>query len=151
MRRVVLLDTGVLGMLTHPRTNPGIRSWFQGLRQAGIDVALPEIADYELRRELLRVEKSTGKSEGLQRLDKLKDRLEVVRIRPDVMLLAAELWAEARSKGYATASDEALDGDVILAAQAILLSHTGDRVEVATENVGHLGHFTDAKKWTEIP
>lgn len=63
------------------------------------------------------------------------------------MLLAAELWADARRRGYATAGDQALDADVILAAQAITL---GGSTIVATTNVGHLGRYTQALLWDQI-
>lgn len=46
-----------------------------------------------------------------------------------------------------TADPRALDGDVILAAQASLLLSQGDEVVVATTNVGHLAQFIDAREW----
>ena len=44
----------------------------------------------------------------------------------------------------------ALDGDVILVAQAILLRSKGYDVIIATTNVGHLERFTPALKWEAI-
>jgi len=63
---------------------------------------------------------------------------------------AAELWALARNEGYATADDTALDCDMILAAQALLVAEDGFDVIVATNNLGHLGHFIDAREWETI-
>ena len=58
--------------------------------------------------------------------------------------------AQARNEGYATADDSALDCDVILAAQALLVAEDGFEVIVATRNVGHLGRFVDAREWETI-
>ena len=44
----------------------------------------------------------------------------------------------------------ALDGDVILAAQAVLAKTEDDVAIVATENVGHLSRFVTAYVWWEI-
>jgi hypothetical protein len=67
------------------------------------------------------------------------------------MRKAAELWAIARNQGYPTADLKALDGDVILAATAIILSEQDeDEVIIATSNVRHIGRFTSAKVWKEI-
>ncbi|MEG4441255.1 hypothetical protein QUB47_00065 [Microcoleus sp. AT9_B5] len=68
----------------------------------------------------------------------------------EVMLLAAQLWAQARSRGRPTAEPNALDGDVILAAQAILEASEGNQVVIATTNVGHLSQFIDAREWRLI-
>ncbi len=48
------------------------------------------------------------------------------------------------------ADDSALDCDVILAAQALLVAEDGLEVIVATRNVGHLGRFVDARDWEMI-
>jgi hypothetical protein len=66
------------------------------------------------------------------------------------MLKAAELWAQARIEGYPTAHSEAIDGDVVLAAQAILVQQQSHIVTIATTNVNHLSRFTSAKTWEEI-
>ncbi len=87
-----------------------------------------------------------NKLAGIRRLDQLKNRLEYLPLTTATMLKAAEFWAEARQTGKPTASPDALDGDVILAAQASLIAEAqGDRsVVVATTNVGHLERFVNA-------
>jgi hypothetical protein len=61
------------------------------------------------------------------------------------MRRAAEFWAQARNLGIPTAPPEALDADVILAAQAARVGAI-----VATENVGHLARFVTALHWRAI-
>ena len=56
MSRHILLDAGPLGLLTTPRRTPqveAIRTWLVERRAAGDTILVPEIADYEVRRELL--------------------------------------------------------------------------------------------------
>jgi predicted nucleic acid-binding protein len=98
---------------------------------------------YEVRRELIRA----GKAAGIQRLDQLKSQIPYRPLTTEVMLLAAQLWADARQRGRPTAEPNALDGDVILAAQAIL---EANEVVIATTNVGHLSQFVDAREWRSI-
>lgn len=66
------------------------------------------------------------------------------------MLRAAAFWAQARNMGKPTATDQALDADMILAAQAALLLADGDSVIVASTNVLHLALFVPAALWHEI-
>ncbi|MBD1884615.1 nucleic acid-binding protein [Microcoleus vaginatus ZQ-A3] len=149
MSRIIILDSGPLGMVTNPQAKPPYlecQLWLDSLLQNGEMVLLPEIADYEVRRELIRA----GKERGIRKLDLFK---KVITYRPlttEVMLLAAQLWADSRRRGRPTAEANALDGDVILAAQAILEASEGNEVLIATTNVGHLSQFVDAREWRLI-
>jgi hypothetical protein len=67
------------------------------------------------------------------------------------MQQAAKFWAQVRNMGRPTADDSALDGDVILAAQAVGLAGLGDTLIIATTNPKHLAHFADARAWADIP
>jgi len=147
--RIILLDSGPLGLVTNPRNSADTfecNRWLRLLLAAGTRVLVPEIADYEVRRELLR----GNKAAGIKRLDALKATIGYVPLTTEAMLRAAEFWAQARQRGRPTADNKALDGDVILAAQAALLAEQGDDVTVATTNVGHLTQFVDARAWQDI-
>jgi hypothetical protein len=48
MRRLVLLDSGTLGMVSNPSgavVNVRCKNWVDTLRASGIEVKVPEIAD----------------------------------------------------------------------------------------------------------
>jgi len=141
---VVLLDAGPLGMASHPRPDGAILTWLTRLLSSGIEVVVPEIADYEVRRELLRA----GLNRSLERLDELIATLGFLPITREAMLKAAEIWAETRRKGRPTAAEKRLDADAILAGQAAML--TGKRVVVATGNTKHLARLVTAKNWQDI-
>jgi predicted nucleic acid-binding protein len=143
----VLLDAGPLGLVTNPRRSPrsaACAQWLQTLIAAGARVIVPEIADYEVRRELLRA----GKSKGVAKLDALARALEYLPLTTAAMRQAALFWAQARQQGRPTASDKAIDGDVILAAQAVTLG--APAVVIATTNVGHLSRFAPAELWQNV-
>jgi predicted nucleic acid-binding protein len=146
MSRIIILDSGPLGMVTNPQAKPPYlecQLWLDSLLQSGEIIILPEIADYEVRRELIRA----GKERGIRKLDLFKTVLTYRPLTTEVMLLAAQLWADARRRGRPTAEPNALDGDVILAAQAILEVNEENEVVIATTNVGHLSQFVDAREW----
>ncbi len=148
MSSAVVLDAGPLGILTGPPRTPRVlacRAWMDAILAGGGRVFLPEIADYELRREFL----LRGMVRSLRALDRLATRLEYLPLETPVLRRAAELWAQARRQGQPTAGDKHLDADVILAAQALSL---GDpNMIVATTNVGHLSRFLPADLWENIP
>ena len=141
MTKAVMLDSGPLGRIAHPRPNREIADWLEGLLSSGVVVILPEIADYEVRRNFL----LEGLTKSVERLDQLKEVLIYHPLTTAVMVRAAAMWAEARKTGLPTAGDKELDGDVILAAQA----EKADAI-VATENVCHLARFVDAQAWRDI-
>jgi len=147
--RLVFLDSGPLGLQANARGKPRpdrCREWVKGLTAAGVRVFVPEIADYEVRRKLLHI----GATAGVRRLDQVKATLDYAPITTDVMMMAAELWASARRIGLTTAPPDAIDGDCILAAQAMLAVGPGDVITVATENVKHLEMFVNAYPWETV-
>ena len=149
MSLIVLLDAGPLGMITNPKSSPeneACKNWLAHLVYNGTEVVIPEIADYEVRRELLRA----GKDRGLGRLNAMKGMLRYVPITTPVMLKAAEFWAAARRLGRQSADDASLDADMILAAQAWALFSDGNEPVIATTNVRHLALFASARMWREI-
>ena len=149
MSMVILLDAGPLGLITNPRASQETRAcnqWLESLALKEIEVKIPEIADFEVRRELLRADKF----KGIERLNDLQRYLDYVPLTTQTMLKAAQFWAQVRKQGMPTADDKALDGDVILAAQAILIQDEGHEVIIATTNVGHLSRLAQAKTWRDI-
>jgi predicted nucleic acid-binding protein len=106
-------------------------------------VVVPEIIDYELRRELLRARKSAS----VRRLDALERATEYLPVTTAAMRHAAQAWAEARQRGQPTASDDTIDVDMVLVGQAQTLT---DALVVATTNVGHLSRFVSADLWQNI-
>ncbi len=143
MIRAVILDSGPLGRLTHAdySRNREIRAWLAALLDRDVSVFLPEIADFEIRRNLI-VENLTG---SLANLDALPSLITYVPITTVDMREAAQLWARSRKAGRSIGDPKELNADVILAAQALRLGAT-----VATDNTGHLGQFTDARLWPSI-
>lgn len=147
--RAVLLDTGPLGLASNPRQSQDsldCNKWIEDKLIDGIQVIIPEIADYELRRALIRA----GKTHGLANLDILAETLSYLPLSPAVMRQAARLWADARSQRRQTPDPHALDGDVILAAQALSLGYSLDQIVVATTNPAHLSPFVPAMLWRDI-
>lgn len=57
MARIIILDSGPLGDACRKRGHPDVESltrWWIQANANGVMVAVPEIADYEVRRGLLR-------------------------------------------------------------------------------------------------
>jgi predicted nucleic acid-binding protein len=149
---ILILDTGILGLLCHPRAkhNRAISAWLSGWLAARVPDFLayvPEISDYELRRKLLhmiRRKQSTPRS--VERSDDLGRVIGYLPMTTEAMRLAAQLWSDARSKGWPTADESALDADAILAAHAIVAGGT-----VVTTNPKHLSRYVETADWTKLP
>jgi len=145
--RVILLDAGPIGLVTNPnRSNESLTcaQWLQILVSSGSRVIIPEIADYEVRRELLRA----NKVKGIARLDELAQLLEYLPITTVAMRQAAIFWTQGRQQGQPTAGDKTIDADIILVAQAVTLAVP--HVVIATTNVSHLFRFVAADLWHNI-
>ncbi len=150
MLHAVALDSSPLGLVTQKagKSSGGdaCRLWMEGLLTQGIKIYVPKIADYEVRREMLRA----GKPTSVLRLDRLKQLARYVPLTTSVMLEAAALWAQVRNQGLTTADVHALDGDVIVAAQVLSLGFAPSEIVIATSNVRHLSRFAPAELWENI-
>jgi predicted nucleic acid-binding protein len=133
-------------MLARRRPGPAIALWMRVIASTGARLAIPEIADYELRREPLRA----GFSSRVAVLDELCGTLNYLPIITPIMRQAAVFWADLRQHGRPTAGPDALDGDVILAAHAHSLIAAGHSVIVATANVEHLARMIPVQQWDTI-
>lgn len=151
MVRFILLDTGVLGLLY---ASPALlearafHEWLERMLARRSIVVIPEIVDYEARRELVGI----GASEKLRRLDALRDELVVADVTAAAWRKATEFWAIVRQAGQPTADKHALDGDAILAGVAATIALPGHPVTIATTNVGHLTRFPGitAEWWAQV-
>ena len=149
MTQVVLLDTGPLGLITHPKASSDsdrCNEWLRSQLMQGIRVLVPGIPDYELRREML----LRGNNKGILKLNALRKAIGFAPITTAVMDQAAAFWAQARTMGRPTASAPSLDADMILSAHALFITNRGHRVTVATTNVKHLELFCTAQLWSDI-
>jgi predicted nucleic acid-binding protein len=143
----VVLDSSPVWLMTQARLTPLVlacRRWAADLRAAGHRVVLPEITDYEVRRELL----LRAAARRIVLLDLLDGPCRYLGLTRSVMRRAAELWALARHTGQPTAGDNTIDADIILIAQAESLNDPN--TVIATSNVGHLARFFPAELWTNI-
>lgn len=124
------------------------RAWIKALEASGAVVVIPAVVDYEVRRELLRA----GFSAAVLRLDGLKTQFLYLPVSEAAWNRAAEFWALLRNMGLPTAGPQELDGDAILAGQALTVGRPGDIVTIATTNVGHMARFpgVDAQPWATI-
>jgi predicted nucleic acid-binding protein len=149
MSKLILLDSGPLGIISNPGQSQTVVACREGAKsqhEQGNVIVVPEIADYEIRRELLRADKVNG----IQRLDLIKTTFAYLPITTAVMLRAAQFWAKARKSGRPTSDSAALDADVILAAQAAILIDEGGDAVIATSNPRHLSMFIPAAEWQSI-
>lgn len=160
MLRLIGLDSGPLGLLTHPKpaldkqgqpTPPMLCfAWLQEVLRSEVVVALPSIAHYELRREYL----LRANTVSLQKLDALREVVEFLPMDDAVLEEAALLWAKVRASGRPTADPKALDIDCLVATQVRLFARSlglgEDEWIVATTDVGDLPRLAPAATWNAI-
>lgn len=151
MSRVILLDTGPLGVVTKRRGVPdaeACRAWVARCLRQGALILVPAIAYYEVCRELERMHNTTG----LARLEAFCSAVpgRYLPLSDTALRLGCRLWAQARNAGTPTAAPSELDCDVLLAAQVLTLDVPVADCIIATTNVDHLAQFVAADLWTHI-
>jgi hypothetical protein len=154
MARLILLDSGPLGLIVRAPNKPQVvrcLSWLGSISASGALVVIPEIVHYEVRRELFRI-RAVGSLRRLEYYLHPSGGLGHLPLTTEAIIKAAEFWAFVRQSGMPTASPDALDADAILAGQAAFAGQPGDTVTIATMNLTHLNRFPgiDARTWDQI-
>lgn len=154
MTRIILLDSGPLGMFANPSGNPKnqeCRRRVESLLIDGAQVRAPGIAVYENRRKLVHLQRCQQAAKRLARFDTAVALLGLLPITNEVMHRASEIWGDARHQGIVSAPPEAIDGDVILVAHASLEVSAGNQVEIATKNSSDLAAlFPNILNWGDL-
>lgn len=149
---IIFCDTGPLGAIVNPKPKSADvfaqQLWARRAVAVGHSLVVPTIADYEVRRELLRA----GKTASVVRLDAFIAEVpgRYLPLEDAALKIAAQEWARVRNVGGATAHPHALDGDVILAGQVLEQGLDPADYIVVTDNVGHLARFVRAGTWRNI-
>jgi len=131
--QLVFLDSGPLGLITHPQRSAevlAVTEWLSQWLLNGNRVIVPAIGRLD------------------EFINAISDRY--LPLSDEALRLAAELWAKSRRQGQPTADPKALDIDVIIAAQALSFGPVLSDITVATTNPKHLSQFLTAKNWNEI-
>jgi predicted nucleic acid-binding protein len=138
----LLLDTAVVGEICHPRKYDDVRAWF-ARAAAAHEMLLSEVADYELRRELRRELLRIDSRRSLDRLDELTREIRYIPVTTATWRATAR--ALQRKAGRVTAAEGGLDGDVLIAAQAL-----AEDAVIVTPNTRHFDSMIRAVTWQKV-
>jgi predicted nucleic acid-binding protein len=148
---IVFLDSSIVYSLINTSNVKEVidcQEWFYTLLSKGVLFISSAICEYEVKRELIR----RNKIEELNNLNELKKWLEFLPIDETVLDVAAINWAKARNTGIPTADNKSLDADMIICSTYQLLQEQwrGRYIVIATKNIKHLSHFSNAQIWQDI-
>lgn len=149
---IIILDTFLASSTgKRPSNTPTLldqcHQWIDNCEAAGHTVMVPAVVYYEALREL-KLLAATSQIKRLKEFCLHPDRF--ISLTTAHLEVAAQLWASARKSGKPTADPHALDGDVILSAQALSLGLTISDYVIATTNIRHLAQFVPCELWTNI-
>ena len=103
MARLILLDSGPLGLIVRAPGKPQVVrrvTWLNAISANGATVIIPEIAHYDVRRDLLRI-RAVGSPRRLDYALDASSGFRHLTLSTDAMIKAAEFWAFLRQKALA--------------------------------------------------
>ena len=153
MARTIVLDSFPVSSLGKNRAglltvSDHCRQWILDCISAGNSVRVPAIAYYETLRELERLSATAQILRLKTFCFTAPDRF--IPLETAHLEAAAKMWGQIRNLGAPTAGPNDLDGDVILAAQALSLGIAAPGLIVATTNPSHISRYVAADLWTNI-
>lgn len=139
MKKLIIPDSGPLGEITNAKLDKKVEKWKNFIEKQEYYLRIAEINDYELRRNYL----LEDLDKSLNRLNRYKQTKQFIPLNSEMLLVACELWAWSRSKGFPTSDSKRLDGDTILVAQALSQKDEFDQVIIVTNNLKHFVNFIE--------
>jgi hypothetical protein len=136
---LIILDSAPLGFICNPKNKDSYRKLSNFAKSLNFSIGVPEIIDYELRRnfELENLQKS------ISLLSQFHQRDQLILLESEDLIRAAELWAWCRKQGSTTTENKGIDIDVILVSQALSQKNNFDKVVILTIDIGDLSVFCD--------
>ncbi|YAF97653.1 MAG: type II toxin-antitoxin system VapC family toxin [Nodularia sp. CChRGM 3473] len=152
---IVLIDSGVLGILVNPNKvgeTSDCEQWLYSLLSQGVYICSSDLCDYEVRRSLILETKHKPHLQSLENLNDLREIIDFLPVSSSLLIQASSLWASARSQGIPTADNKSLDIDIIICSQwqELKQEFPGRYVVIATTNVKHLSRFAEAHTWRNV-
>ena len=139
MTGLIILDSAPLGHICNSRNRNDYKKLKDFVKSLSFSICVPEIIDYELRRNL----ELEGLRKSVNLLSQFQRRDQILRLESQDLIEAAELWAWCRRRGKPTTENRGLDIDVILVAQSLSQLSRFDKVVILTVDIGDLSVFSD--------
>jgi toxin FitB len=139
MTGLIILDSAPLGFFCNPKNRDNYKKLSNFVKSLNFSIGVPEIIDYELRRnlELENLQKS------ISLLSQFQQRRQLISLESEDLIRAAELWAWCRKQGSTTTENKGIDIDVILVSQALSRKDFFNKVVILTIDTGDLSVFCD--------
>lgn len=152
---IILIDTGIVGLLTQPNsTNEStqILDWMYNSLAKSVRVLASDICDYEIRRGLIKARLDGRCSDGIEKLDQLREVIEFLPITNRALAHACVYWADAAKKSQLNAPKHDINFDLILCGTWKVLTedYPGQDIVIATKNLRDFLRFANADLWQNI-
>jgi toxin FitB len=110
MTGLIILDSAPLAFFCNPKNRNDYKKFSNFVKSLNFSIGVPEIIDYELRRNL----ELENFQKSISLLSRFQQRRQFIWLESEDLIRAAELWAWCRKKGSPTTENKGIDIDVIL-------------------------------------
>lgn len=153
---IILIDSGVLGILSNPNesaTTIKCEEWLYNKIVKGCTILTSQICKYEVKRSLLLCqEQKPSQVSGIQKLAELENLIDFIDVKPPDIETACQLWVQSIVEGIQVAPMMDVNFDIIICAQfkRLELENPGREIVIATTNLRHLQRFVKADLWENL-
>ena len=153
---IILIDSGILGILSNPNeseVNTKCEEWLYNKITKGCTVVTSQICKYEVKRSLILCQKKNSlQAEGLEKLADLEKLIDFIPMTEEDIDIACQLWADSIIVGIQVAPQQDINFDLIICSQwqRLKTESPGREITIATHNIRHLKRFAHAELWENL-